>query len=269
MPPRSPSTRTDRLRRPALLLVAFALTGGCARDVTAPHAIGPTDPSATVPVPVPDSPSPSAAPSALPSAPQRAEIRYLALGDSFTAGTGSSMAQAFPARLAERWRSSGRPVVLRNVAVNGFTTQNLLDREMSEVAPFAPTFVTLAIGANDLVHGSSPATYRAQLKRIFAGLAAQGVAPTSVVVLPQPDWSLSSNAASFGDPHQVAQRIEAFNGVLREEAESAGARYLDLFPLMRDLGRRGLVASDGLHPAAAAHEAWAAEIDKRLSGQMP
>jgi lysophospholipase L1-like esterase len=160
-------------------------------------------------------------------------------------------------------------VTLKNVAVNGFTTQNLLDREMVEVTPFAPTLVTLAIGANDLVHGSSPASYRAQVRRIFAGLAAASVAPASIVTLPQPDWSASPNAASFGDPHLVAQRIEAFNAVLREETESAGARYLDIFALMRDLGRRGLVASDGLHPAAAAHQAWAVEIASRLSGQMP
>lgn len=273
MPPRSASTRTDTLRRAALLISALALASGCARDVTASHAGGPPDPSSITPVPAPVS-SPvsvpvTASPAAVAPPPQVAEIRYLALGDSFTAGTGSSLAQAFPARLAERWRSGGRAVTLKNVAVNGFTTQNLLDREMAEVAPFAPTFITLAIGANDLVHGSSPASYRAQLRRIFAGLAAQSVAPASIVALPQPDWSLSPNAASFGDPHLVAQRIEAFNTVLREEAESTGARYLDIFALMRDLGRRGMVASDGLHPAAAAHEAWAVEIASRLSGQMP
>ena len=87
----------------------------------------------------------AASPAGLPAAPRGAEIRYLALGDSFTIGTGSSPAQAFPARLVEIWRSSGRAVTLKNVAVNGFTTQNLLDREMVEVAPFAPTLVTLAM----------------------------------------------------------------------------------------------------------------------------
>ena len=62
----------------------------------------------------------------------------------------------------------------------------------------------------------------------------------------------------------MAPRIEAFNAVLREEAESAGARYLDIFALMREQAKRGLIASDGLHPAAAAHDAWAVEIAARL-----
>lgn len=51
------------------------------------------------------------------------EIRYLALGDSFTAGTGNQPADAFPSRLAELWRAQGRRVTLKNVAVNGYTTE--------------------------------------------------------------------------------------------------------------------------------------------------
>jgi lysophospholipase L1-like esterase len=206
----------------------------------------------------------SAAPSAPSPPPPRAEIRYLALGDSFTIGTGSLPAQAFPARLAEQWQARGRAVTLENVAVNGFTTQDLLDHEIADLASFAPTLITLAIGANDLVHGSSPASYRAQLRRIFAAIGSAGVPAASVIALPQPDWSLAPVAASFGDRRLLAQRIEAFNTVLREEAESAGARYLDLFTLMHDQARHGMFASDGLHPTAAAHAAWALEIAARL-----
>lgn len=46
-------------------------------------------------------------------------MRYLALGDSFTIGTGSSREQAFPARLAAR--CAGR-MELRDLAVNGYST---------------------------------------------------------------------------------------------------------------------------------------------------
>jgi lysophospholipase L1-like esterase len=203
-------------------------------------------------------PSPSAEP------PARAEIRYLALGDSFTIGTGSRPDQAFPARLAEGLRARGRAVTLQNVAVNGFTTQDVLDREIAAVAPFAPTLITLAIGANDLVHGSSAVTYRAQVGRIFAAITSASVPITSVVALPQPDWSLAPIAAGFGDRRLLAGRIEVFNTVLREEAESRGARYIDIFPLMHSQAKQGMFASDGLHPTAAAHLAWAAELAARL-----
>jgi lysophospholipase L1-like esterase len=236
---------------PALLFVLLALgAAGCARDAATAR----------------ETPRAAASAAAAPSrAEQTATIRYLALGDSFTIGTGSRPVDAFPARLAERWRAAGRAVELKNVAVNGFTTQDLLDVELPAVAPFAPTLVTLAVGANDLVRGSTAPRYRAQVRRIFAALAAAGVPAARVVALPQPDWSLAPAAADFGDAREIAGRIEAWNAILRAEAEEAGARYVDLFPRMRAEAKRGAFAADGLHPSAAAHDAWAAEIAARFT----
>lgn len=188
-------------------------------------------------------------------------IRYLALGDSFTIGTGSSPAEAFPARLADRWRAAGRQVELRNLGVNGYTTQDLIDEELPAAGSFAPTFVTLAIGANDLVRGVDAARYREQLRRIFALLATAGVSPARVVALPQPDWSQSPAAAGFGDPATTAARIRDFNRILREQATAAGARYVDLFPLMERQARGKLVAGDGLHPSAKAYGEWANALE--------
>jgi lysophospholipase L1-like esterase len=186
-------------------------------------------------------------------------VRYLALGDSFTIGTGSLPQEAFPSRLAARWSAQGCAVTLRNPAVNGYTTQDLIARELPELEGFGPTFVTLAIGANDLVRGRDEAAYRAQVRRILAVvLPALGPAGASrLVALPQPDWSLSPAAASFGDPAVLGARIARFNTVLREESEAAGARYVDLWPLFQRQAREGLLADDGLHPSAAAHDAWA------------
>jgi acyl-CoA thioesterase I len=198
------------------------------------------------------------------SAPSAGEIRYLALGDSFTIGTGSRPDQSFPARLAARLRAQGRAITVENLGVNGFTTQDLLDVEVPRVAPFAPTFVTLAVGANDLVHGSSTEQYRSQVRRILAALLAAGVPRVGIVALPQPDWSISPAAEGFGDPRVIAAMIQAFNEVLREEATAIGARYVDLFPLMRRQAQARLVADDGLHPAAKAYEEWAGALEAHV-----
>ncbi|MFO0609832.1 MAG: GDSL-type esterase/lipase family protein [Polyangiales bacterium] len=230
---------------PRLALAALLALAACARSA---------------PAPVPPAPRPADVDAADAG---RAAVRYLALGDSFTIGTGSSPGQAFPARLAARW-SARCAVALRNPAVNGYTTQDVLDRELPEVAPFAPTFVTLAAGANDIVRGRSLDDYRAQVRRLFEALAAAGVPAARVVTLPQPDWSLSPAARSFGDPAAIHAQIVAFNGALREESTRLGARHVDLFPLMEAQARAGLLAPDGLHPDAAAHDAWAAELAARL-----
>jgi acyl-CoA thioesterase I len=189
-----------------------------------------------------------------------AALRYLALGDSFTAGTGSRPADAFPVRLAERLRARGVPVTLENLGVNGYTTDDLIARELPRVADFAPTLVTLAIGANDLVHGSPLGRYRAQVRRILAAIVAAGVPADRVLVLPQPDWSRSPVAAGFGEPRAIAAQIEACNDALRAEATAAGARWVDLFPRMRRQAEAGMIADDGLHPSARAYDEWAEDL---------
>ncbi len=187
------------------------------------------------------------------------DVRLLALGDSFTIGTGSSEQEAFPARLKTLLEKRGAHVKLMNPSVNGYSTQELIDDELPTVAAFKPTLVTLAVGANDIVRGRSPEGYRANLKTIFAALSAK-----SVVALPQPDWSRSPVAKGFGDPDALHEKIVLYNRILAEEAKLAGARYVDLFPLMMQQAKAQKVAVDGLHPSAAAHLEWAEALAKEL-----
>jgi lysophospholipase L1-like esterase len=188
-----------------------------------------------------------------------APLRYLALGDSFTIGTGTTPERSFPARLAALWRG-GRPVELTNLGVNGYSTQELLDLELPQARALQPGFVTLAIGANDIVRGREPEDYRENVRLILGQLRALGVPARRIVALPQPDWSRSPVAAAFGDPESLAGRIERYNAILREEALRVGARWVDLFPLMRRQAEEGEIAADGLHPSAAAYEAWAEKL---------
>jgi lysophospholipase L1-like esterase len=168
--------------------------------------------------------------------------------------------------LTRFWMDGGRAVVLRNPAVNGYRTDDLIAEELPLVADFRPTLVTILIGANDIVAGSSDDRYREQLRLIHRRIRAD--APNAVVyALPQPDWSLSRAGASFGDVAAIAARIERLNAIAREEAERAGAAYVDIFPLMRDQMRRGMLAPDGLHPSAAAYAEWAEALRDRLDAR--
>jgi lysophospholipase L1-like esterase len=180
--------------------------------------------------------------------------RYLAIGDSFTIGTGSSPNEAFPARLVERWRSRGCAVELKNVAVDGYTTADVIREELPAIASFRPTFLTVAVGANDIVQGRSEDEYRANLRRIFSEAARAARGHVVVVALPQPDWSQSPIASTFGDRAAIAKRIRRYDAIFAEEAIASGAIFIDARP------EPGAVASDGLHPSASAHAAWAEAI---------
>ena len=191
-------------------------------------------------------------------------MRYLALGDSFTIGTGTTPDRSFPAVLADRWSRRGIECDLRNPAVNGYTTEDLIREELPLLASYRPDLITLLVGANDIVAGSSEDRYRERLRGIHERVAAD--APSARrFALPQPDWSLTPGGALFGDPARTARTIERFNAIAREEAERAGARFVDIFPLMRHQLRRGMTAPDGLHPSAEAYAGWAAALDETLA----
>jgi lysophospholipase L1-like esterase len=198
-------------------------------------------------------------------------VRYLALGDSFTIGTGTTPDRSFPAALQKRWREAGLECDLRNPAVNGYTTADLIREELPQVLAFSPDLVTILIGANDIVAALRAAgltaaaeeRYAQQLRRIHERVAAD--APRARRFgLPQPDWSLTVAGASFGDPAIIARAIERFNDIAREQAQVSGGEYVDIFPLMRQQMRDGMTAPDGLHPSAAAHALWADALKDQL-----
>lgn len=223
------------------LAVLGASSGACAENGRTPSGM----------------PAPASQGDAAPSAPGR----FLALGDSFTIGTGSTPDRAFPARLVERWRAKGCALALQNVAVNGYTTDDLIATELPALGTFRPTFVSIAIGANDIVQGHTIDAYRANVRRILDAVKASGA---RIVVVPQPDWSRSPVAASFGTPDVLADAIARFNAVLAEEARARGAEWVDLSPMMREQARAGQLASDGLHPSSDAYDAWAGELARVL-----
>jgi len=199
-------------------------------------------------------------------------MRYLALGDSFTIGTGTTPDRSFPAVLVNRWWDAGIECDLRNPAVNGYTTDDLIREELPLVEAYAPDLVTVLIGANDIVAAlrdegtvdtRSEGRYRRQMRRIHERVRA-GAANAQCVGLPQPDWSLTAAGASFGEPAAIARAIERFNGIAREEAEIAHASFSDIFPLMREQMRKRMTAADGLHPSAEAYAEWADALRDRL-----
>ena len=190
-------------------------------------------------------------------------MRYLALGDSYTIGTGASTpAHSWPAIIAERLkRQSGRPVELTNPAVNGFTTTDLMNKELPEVARLKPDLVTILIGVNDLVRERTPDDYRASLVRIYDEVAQEKPPGGRVFAVSIPNWSVVPAAREYGDPEQIRNLTDAFNDIAREEANARGFGWIDITAAsLSGLGTPDWIASDGLHPGDDQYAAWAEVI---------
>jgi acyl-CoA thioesterase I len=190
-------------------------------------------------------------------------IRYLALGDSYTIGTGLEHTnQNFPSLLATRLRkASGIEVALVNLGVNGYTTQDLIREELPVARTSSPEAVTVLIGANDIVQGADEESYRRRLQQIYAAILQLGVPAGRVLSISVPDFSGLPGAAPFGTPGQLRARVDAFNRIAASEAVAHGFQVADITGLSRqpDPGG-GWLADDGLHPGPAQHRAIAQQL---------
>jgi lysophospholipase L1-like esterase len=187
-------------------------------------------------------------------------IRYLALGDSYTIGTGASGLDAnFPSRLAHKLEeATGSTVELKNPAVNGYTTTDLIVNELPELERFKPDLVTILIGVNDLVQRSDEAGYRTRLRRIYDSVARLDLPQGRVAAISIPDFSIVPAAPTFGVPSQLHARTDAFNAVARQEASACRFSFLELGDVSRaGAGRAGWIAEDNLHPGDLQYAAWA------------
>jgi lysophospholipase L1-like esterase len=185
-------------------------------------------------------------------------IRLLALGDSYTIGESVGVPERWPVQLAAALRERGipaaEPVI---VAQTGWTTGELLDgiEQQDPSGPF--DLVSLLIGVNNQYRGGSLDEYRSEFRLLLQrAIAFAGGDPGRMIVLSIPDWGVTPFASSR-DRERIASEIDQFNEVNREEAESAGAHYIDITPISRQAATDPeLVAADGLHPSGMMYSAW-------------
>ena len=197
----------------------------------------------------------------------RNHIVYLALGDSYTIGTGASHeSRNFPSLLAVHVQeTTRREVEVVNPAVNGFTTIDLLAKELGYITDLNPDLVSVLIGVNDLVQGRRAQQYRESLIEIYDAIVATQLPAGRVAAISIPNWSVVPAAREYGDPARVRSITEQFNAVARQEAEARSFLWVDLTEVStRATGSTGWIAADDLHPGDAQYAAWAEEIWSHL-----
>ena len=191
------------------------------------------------------------------------QIRYLALGDSYTIGTGASdESHNFPSILSgQLTKATGSRVELTNPAVNGFTTLDLIAKELALVDQIKPDLVTVLIGVNDLVQNRSVDEYKASLTTIYDRIRGLALQDGRVAAIGIPNWSVVPAASQFGDPQFIRAVTNAFNAAARREALERGFMWIDItWVSTYRLGSPGWIATDQLHPGDAQYAAWAEVI---------
>lgn len=194
-------------------------------------------------------------------------LTILSLGDSYTIGEGVAPEKRWPVQLAVAMRSLGLdardPQI---IARTGWTTGELRKGIEESQVEARYDWVTVLIGVNNQYRGRSPDEYRNELNELIRyAIEKAGSHPKRVIVLSIPDWGVTPFAKEKGkDPAKIAEEIDTYNRVKREEAERLGVHFVDITDISREAGlddsklpaEKRLLADDGLHPSGAMYQRW-------------
>lgn len=195
----------------------------------------------------------------MPDIMQGAGLRFMALGDSYTIGEGVLPAERWPVQLSVALRERGfkidEPLI---IAKTGWTTSELAAGLAAAQPRGIFDLVSLLIGVNNQYRGLDIEEYRKELRSLLT----QAIHFTNgqsrrVLVLSIPDWSVTPFAEGR-QREQIVAEIGAFNRVKQDEAQQAGALFLDVTTITRQAVQDpGLLAADGLHPSGKMYSIWA------------
>ena len=200
----------------------------------------------------------------VPPTPTLSKKYYLALGDSYTIGESVPDTDRFPSILVQELRKKEIQFETPNIiAKTGWTTGELISAIEEANIQRSFDLVTLLIGVNDQYRGLSVEDYRVELRKLLnKALVFASNKPENVRVISIPDWGVSPFAANR-DRRLIAEEIDMFNAVKKEESAALNLTFIDITDISRTaLDKEEYFASDGLHFSGKMHALWVEEILK-------
>jgi lysophospholipase L1-like esterase len=225
-----------------VILVAFTLLHTPSPPVPAALPMGSRT---TIQLPVQLSPTPSAS--------ARTGPKLVAfLGDSYAFGhgaSGPSKRWTDLVSMKQGWVEENLSQEDTNYSTAGAHRFTSYRARLGAVVATGAQIVVVSGGRNDVSVGA--AQFRGDVRAIFAGIHA-GL-PKARLIVVSPTWG--------NDP--VPERVTVLISIVKDEAQRAGATYLDIGePLF---GHSSMMDVDGWHPNDAGHAAIAAAVDKALA----
>jgi lysophospholipase L1-like esterase len=188
-------------------------------------------------------------------------MRYVALGDSYTIGTSVKDGERWPNQLVARLADMDIELA-GNLAVNGYTSGDLIRDELARARRLRPELVSVQIGVNDVVQSVPDERYGANVTEIFDKVLAL-VPSERAFALATPDYTVTPQGGAYGIPERQRGGILHVNEILRRTAEERGVAFVsDIFEISREAGDDpAMVAVDGLHPSGAQYARWVDAIE--------
>ena len=176
---------------------------------------------------------------------------FAALGDSFTAGTGSEPGVCWADRLATSLRKRSPDLLYRNLAWEGATSAQAVE-QIEAAIEIEPDLVSLIAGANDVLETTrpDPEITAENLELGFDSLRS-AVPGARIITATIPErWLFVSLGPRTRT--RVSSGIEAVNARIRRIAAERGIPCLDV-AAHPGLAESENFCADGLHPSPLGH----------------
>ena len=187
----------------------------------------------------------------------RAEMHYLALGDSYTIGQSVCNECSFPLQLEKAFNTSNDSVLqTKIIATTGWRTDELIHAIEEDNPDDNYDLVTLLIGVNNQYQNRPFSQYEKEFPELLqTAIRLAGGDKNNVIVVSIPDYAFTPYGQSTSDPQKISNELENYNAFAKATTEAQEVTFLNI----TDITQRGvqepeLVASDGLHPSALAYK---------------
>jgi lysophospholipase L1-like esterase len=191
-----------------------------------------------------------------------AEIRYLALGDSYTIGTGIDTLNNYPNQLSDSLLAQGYSVDTTTViATNGWTTTDLIKGIEEQSPDSSYNLVSLLIGVNNQYQGLDLDLYRKEFSKLLSqAIALAGGDKSNVFVISIPNYGVTP----FGQSRNsiiIRQELQVYNDIAKKITAEENISFVNITPIS-ELAENdpSLLASDELHPSTKMYAMWITEM---------
>jgi lysophospholipase L1-like esterase len=195
-------------------------------------------------------------------------LKYLALGDSYTIGESVNEDERWPVQLVDslavRSIIVDKPTI---IATTGWRTDNL--KNAIDIAALKPGYdlVSLLIGVNNQYQGRSLDEYAPEFEDLLkTAIRLANNKRENVFVVSIPDYGFTP----FGKEKQpqISRELDEFNTVNKQITGKYGVMYIDITPISRNgLSDPALVAQDGLHPSGKQYALWVNRIAEKVKSR--
>ena len=190
------------------------------------------------------------------------QIRYLALGDSYTIGSGLEISESWPYQLSELIsKNESEEVYSKVIAQGGITTGELSLLVENTIMEKEFNLISIQIGVNDQFRGDSPSQFKEKFTELISKIRVlDSLRNARIFVVSIPDWGSTPFGINF-DQNKISNEIDQFNKTLRRICNTNNIKFINITGISRiSPTDDSLVTNDGLHPSGKMYGLWVQKI---------